>query len=137
MLHSFVTSGMYGHLDIWGIFFFHIIKGKLRILPMWYTLIIWNYFVVYCMTFTSVVIFFFYDTFISLVIFYDKFLSYFCGFLGVVTLKSPGGIFPCKSFFLFVNKSPCQFIFRYILVNWWFVGAFTICMQLNLINQLG
>ena len=32
------------------------------------------------------------------------------GFSRVVTLKSSGGFLPCR-FSLFVNKSPCQFIF--------------------------
>ena len=59
------------------------------------------------------------------------------GFLGVVTLKSFGGIFILQGFPHLSTNYRVKFIFRCILYFWWFIGAFMICMQLNLINQLG
>ena len=58
------------------------------------------------------------------------------GLLGVVTLNSPGEVFTLQEVFPIRQQITKLFIFRCILVNWCFVGASTIYMQFNLINQL-
>ena len=55
------------------------------------------------------------------------------GFLGVVTLKSSVGFLPCR-FSLFVNKSPCQFNFHYILSSIGDLFVLSRFLHVNLIN---
>ena len=57
------------------------------------------------------------------------------GFLGKGALKSPDGVFALQVFPHLITNHLVYFIFRCTQYFWLFVGAFTICMQWNLINQ--
>ena len=87
MLHSFFLVECMDTMIHRAYFFFHIIEGKLHILPMWYTLIIWDYFVVCCMTSTSLVICFTRIHLSLLYFFCKKCLSHFCNLTSINIYK--------------------------------------------------